>query len=55
MTITYNKSLQLFYTRTLMAQWWLSTIWSLFNYEFIKTRLVNTYRFVKFLHLYRDS
>ena len=45
MTITYNQSLQSFCTHTLMAQWWLSTIWSLFCYEFIKTGLVNTYCF----------
>ena len=43
--ITYNQSLQSFCTHTLMAHWWLSTIWSLFCYEFIKTRLVNTYCF----------
>ena len=37
MTITYNQSLQSFCTHILKAQWWLSTVWSLLNYEFIKT------------------
>ena len=31
----------------LMAQWWLSTIQSVFYYEFTKTRLVDAYCFIK--------
>ena len=48
--LTYNKFLPSFCTHIVMAQWWLSTIQSVFYYELTKTRLVNTYCFVTSLY-----